>query len=453
MIRGSVDDQRALSGGGKRMSRSVPSTTSRDRLLREEIRTARLACGLRAQVVPKRGVARKIAIFSTRYGSIDLVFSPEPGRDPAPTPPGIAHFLEHQLFKKQDMDVLMEFGRFGASSNAFTDYNSTTYYFAGTERFDECLDLLVRLVYAPHFTDEGVAKEKLIIEQELKMYDDQPDYRIYKNLMANLYREHPVRIDIGGSVETIQKIDTPLLGSCYRRFYHPSNMGFIACGDLDPDALFGRLEELLPASRFAPANGAIARTYPSEPVAPARTLVRDSAVVSRPRVIVGYKDLALEGSLLDRELATSVLLDNLFGPTSAFHGKWYRQGLIDETFSASHTAEPEFGFTLIGGESDDPEKLAAEIRKEIARASKSRLHRRDVDRSRRKRLGRYLRSFDSPDGIAFMVLGFSMKGLDVFEFPKALSRLNPKVLEGRLKEHLREDRSAVSILDPKRNPP
>ena len=433
------------------MSRPVPSARKRDRLLREEIRSARLSCGLEAHVVPKRGVSRKIAIFSTRYGSIDLVFSPGPGRPPAPTPAGIAHFLEHQLFKKQDMDVLMEFGRFGASSNAFTDYTSTTYYFSGTERFDEALDLLVRLVYAPHFTDDGVAKEKLIIEQELKMYDDQPDYRIYKNLMAALYREHPVRIDIGGSVETIQHIDTPLLSSCYRRFYHPSNMGFMACGDLDPDAVFGRLEDALPAARFAPADGAIARSYPAEPPGPAKQLVRDSAVVSRPRVIVGYKDLALEGSLLDRELATSVLLDNIFGPTSAFHAKWYGKGLIDDTFSASHSAEPEFGFTLIGGETDEPEKLAEEIRKEIARASRGRLKRRDVDRARRKRLGRYLRSFDSPDGIGFMVLGFAMKGLDVFSFPRALSRLTPGGLQDRLREHLREDRSAVSILDPKRN--
>jgi predicted Zn-dependent peptidase len=433
------------------MSRTVPSTRTRDRLLREEIRTARLSCGLRAHVVPKRGVSRKIAIFSTRYGSIDLVFSPAPGRPPAPTPPGIAHFLEHQLFKKQDMDVLMEFGRFGASSNAFTDYNSTTYYFSGTDRFEECLDLLVRLVFAPHFTDEGVAKEKLIIEQELKMYDDQPDYRIYKNLMAALYRDHPVRIDIGGSVETIQEIDTPLLTSCYRRFYHPANMGFMASGDLDADAIFARLEKALPPSSFGASKDEIARDYPSEPPAPTKELVRDSAVVSRPRVIVGYKDLALEGSLLDRELATSVLLDNLFGSTSAFHAKWFRRGLIDDTFSASHTAEPEFGFTLIGGETDEPEKLAAEIRKEIARAGRARFKKRDLDRARRKRLGRYLRSFDSPDGIAFMVLGFAMKGLDVFSFPKALSRLTPARIHDRLREHLREDRAAVSILDPKRN--
>jgi predicted Zn-dependent peptidase len=433
------------------MSRSAPALRTRDRRLREEIWSSRLACGLRALVVPKPGISRKIAVFATRYGSIDLVFSPAPGAPPAPTPPGIAHFLEHQLFKKQDVDVLMEFGRFGASSNAFTDYTTTNYYFSGTERFEESLDLLVRLVYAPHFTDEGVAKEKLIIEQELRMYDDQPDYRIYKNLMAALYREHPVRIDIGGSVETIQKIDTQLLASCYRRFYHPANMWFVASGDLDPGSVFRQLEKALPPGRFADGADPIARSFPEEPPEPARELVRESAVVSRPRVLLGFKDLDLAGPLLDRELSTSVLLDNLFGATSAFHAKWYRKGLIDETFSASYTAEPEFGYTLIGGETDEPERLAEEVRKEIRRATRGRLKRRDVDRSRRKRMGRYLRSFDSPDGIGFMVLGFAMKGLNIFEFPRALSRLTPGRLEERLRSHLREDRAAVSIMEPKGN--
>jgi predicted Zn-dependent peptidase len=424
---------------------------TRNPLLREEVYSARLPCGLRAHVFPKRGLSKKVAIFATRYGSIDLVFSQAPGSAPAPTPPGIAHFLEHQLFKKQDMDVLMEFGRFGASSNAFTDYTSTTYYFSGTERFDESLDLLIRLVYAPHFTPEGVAKEKLIIEQELRMYDDQPDYRAYKNLMAALYREHPVRIDIGGTVQTIQQIDTGLLEACYRRFYHPANMWFVACGDLEPARIFQRLEEALPPSRFAPVDGPIARTYPVEPPTAERELVRDAAVVSRPRVIVGIKDLDLDVPLLERDLAMSILLDNLFGPTSAFHSRWYRAGLIDDTFSAGYTAEPEFGFTLIGGETDEPDKLAGEIRKEIRRALRSRLKRRDVERAKRKRLGRFLRSFDNPEGIGFLFLGFAMKDLDVFDFPKALARLTPRRLEERLRDHLKEDRLAISILDPKRN--
>lgn len=424
---------------------------TRDSRLREEVVSARLASGLRAHVLPRRGVSRKAAVFSTRYGSIDLVFSPEPSRPPSATPPGIAHFLEHQLFKKQDMDVLMEFGRFGASSNAFTDYTSTTYYFAGTERFEECLDLLIRLVFAPHFTGEGVAKEKLIIEQELRMYDDQPDYRAYKNLMASLYREHPVRMDIGGTVQTIQEIDRDLLDRCWRRFYHPANMWFVASGDLDPAKVIAQVDRALPASRFG-AGGEIDRRYPVEPPGPGKELVRDSAVVSRPKVLVGFKDLSIRpGDLLDRDLGMSVLLDLLFGSTSAFHSKWFAKGLIDDSFGASYQAEEEFGVTLIGGETDEPERLAGEIRRELARARRGRFAKRDVERARRKRLGRYVRSFDNPEGAAFMVLGAVSHGLSPFDIPKALSRLSPSSVAGRLKSSLPDDAAVVSIVDPRRN--
>lgn len=424
---------------------------TRDSRLREEVFSARLSSGLRAHVLPRRGVSRKAAVFSTRYGSIDLVFSPEASRPPAPTPPGIAHFLEHQLFKKQDMDVLMEFGRFGAASNAFTDYTSTTYYFAGTEQFEECLELLIRLVFAPHFTVEGVAKEKLIIEQELRMYDDQPDYRAYKNLMASLYREHPVRMDIGGTVQTIQEIDRDLLDRCWRRFYHPANMWFVASGDLDPAKVIAQVDRALPPSRFG-TGGAIDRRYPAEPAGPSKGLVRESAVVSRPKVLVGFKDLSLNpGDLLDRDLGMSVLLDLLFGPTSAFHSKWFAKGLIDDSFGASYQAEEEFGVTLIGGETDEPERLAEEIRRELTRARRGRFAKRDVERARRKRMGRYVRSFDNPEGAAFMLLGAVMHDLSPFDIPRALSRLSPSSIAARLKSSLPDDAAVVSIVDPRRN--
>ncbi|MBI4565202.1 MAG: insulinase family protein [Planctomycetes bacterium] len=420
-----------------------------NRLLRERMVAATLAGGLRAAVFPKPGLLKKVACFATRYGSIDLVFSPAAGQPPAPTPPGIAHFLEHQLFKKPDFDVLMEFGKFGASSNAFTDYTTTTYYFSGTERFEESLDLLVRLVFFPHFADERVAREKQIIEQELRMYDDSPDYRLYKNLMAALYREHPVRLDIGGTVRTIQDIDRGLLERCYRRFYHPSNMWFVACGDLDPERVMDQLSRALSQGTFGSDGAAIERNYPVEPVQTFQRLARERAVVSRPRVLIGFKDLDLSSSrLLDRELSTSVLLDLLFGSTSAFHQTWYRQGLIDDSFSASYTSDTEFSFSLIGGETEEPDRLAEAVAREIRRAARARLKKRDIQRAVRKRLGRYLRSFDNPEGIAFLLLSCAVRGIDVFGVPDALKKLTVRRLEERLRAHLREEQAAVSIIEP-----
>jgi predicted Zn-dependent peptidase len=419
-------------------------------VLREEIITATLACGLTCHAVPKRGFNKKIGIFATRYGSIDLVFAPD-GQDRLQTPPGVAHFLEHQLFKKAGgEDVLMEFGKYGASSNAFTDYCATAYYFSASGEFEKNLDLLVSFVSSPYFTADNVAKEKLIIEQELRMYEDSPDHRLYKNLMGTLYTTHPVRIDIGGSVSDIQEINRELLESCYRMFYNPSNMQLFLAGDIDPARAFRQVEELLPPDRFHPQKP-IERFWPAEPPGVKERVVRTEMAVSRPRVLVGFKDLRVgKERAMERELQTAVLLDQVFGRSSPFYTRAYESGLIDDTFSFSYNSEDAFGFSLIGGETDEPERLAEELLLELHRAKKAKPKTADVERTKRKRLGKYIRSFDTPDGAAFLVMGAAQRGLDIFSVPGLISKVSIPGLERRLVEHFDERNYAVSILVPKK---
>ena len=418
-------------------------------LLREEIHSATLSCGLEVRVIPKRGFARKIAVLSARYGSVDLSFSSgEGGRQD--TPPGVAHFLEHQLFKKEGgQDALMEFGRYGASSNAFTDYGATAYYFTANGEFEKNLGLLAGFVTSPYFSDENVAKERLIIEQELRMYEDSPDYRIFKDLMAILYTVHPVRIDIGGTVESIQRIDAAVLERCYRTFYNPSNMALLAAGDLDPEAVVRQAESLLPPDRFRPL-GPIGRHVPEEPPGVGERVVRREMAISRPRVLLGFKDLRLNrAKALERELETAIVLDLLFGRSSDFHTRVYEKGLIDDTFAASYNCDDPFGFSLIGGETDEPENLAEAVLLELHEARRRGLKKRDVERSRRKRLGQFIRSFDSPDGTAFLVLSCLQRGIDPFSVAKVISKVTAASLERRLAEHFDERNYAVSILSPK----
>jgi predicted Zn-dependent peptidase len=419
-------------------------------VLRESVVSAKLPCGLEVHVVPKRGFSKKIGILAARYGSIDLAFTP-PGAEALETPPGIAHFLEHQLFKKAGgEDVLMEFGRTGASSNAFTDYCTTAYYFTGSGEFEKNLDLLVSFVSQPYFDDANVAKEKLIIEQELRMYEDSPDHRLYKNLMRVLYTLHPVRIDIGGEVSDIQLIDRPLLESCYRTFYNPANMTLVVAGDVDPADVFARTDRLLPPERFA-GLGPIRRRWPDEPAGVSERVVRAEMEVSRPRLLVGFKDLDLPGpKALERDLQTTVLLDLLFGRSSAFYTTHYETGLIDDSFSFSFNSEDAFGFSLVGGETDEPERLAEEILLELHRARSRKLKAADVERSRRKRVGKFIRSFDTPDGAAFLLLGCAPRGIDLFSVPQVLSKLSARSLERRLLSHFDERNYAVSILNPRK---
>ncbi|MHC4607531.1 MAG: EF-P 5-aminopentanol modification-associated protein YfmH [Planctomycetota bacterium] len=419
----------------------------RDDRLREEIREAVLPNGMRALFLPKRGFRRKIAVFAARYGSIDLAFRAGDGafRD---TPPGIAHFLEHQLFKKEGgVDVITEFGRYGASSNAFTDYTSTAYYFTTSGDFDPGLDLLIPLVFSPYFDPEHVAKEKLIIEQEIRMYRDMPDYRAHRALLAALYREHPVRIDVGGTVESVRKIGPELLERCYGVFYHPANMVFVAAGDLDPREVFGRVAEALPPERF-PGEPVADRRLPEEAAGVAEERTETKMLVSRPRVLVGLKDLG-DGDLLRRDLETTALLSLLFGRGTRFYNRAYEEGLIDDSFHFSHTADRRFSFSIVGGETEEPEKFVGRIRGAFEAALDGRFKRRDVERTRRKMAGKYLRAFDSPESAAFLLLGCAMRELDPFAVPRAIGRLTPQALGRRLRKHFRPENLAVSTVVPK----
>ena len=206
-------------------------------LLRETVFHTRLPSGLGVSFCPKPGFQRKYACYSTKYGSIDNEFVVEDGRR-LHVPDGIAHFLEHTLFETEKGNVSDLFSLNGASNNAFTAFTHTTYLFSSSDRFYENLGLLVDFVETPAFRAEKVEKERGIIEEEIKGYEDSADWVSYMGILGNLFREHPIRIDIAGTAETIAKIDVETLQSCHDRFYRPSNMHLFVAGDLDCEDLF-----------------------------------------------------------------------------------------------------------------------------------------------------------------------------------------------------------------------
>ena len=177
--------------------------------LDERAVTATLPNGLPVCVVPKPGFAKKCAYFVTNYGSMDTRFT-WMGRA-YDTPAGVAHYLEHKMFEMPDRDVMQEFSALGANPNAFTSYNMTAYYFTCTEHFEACLELLLTFVSTPYFTEESVERERGIIAQEIRMYEDSADSQVYEDLFAAMYRHHPVRVPIAGTVESIEAITPEIL--------------------------------------------------------------------------------------------------------------------------------------------------------------------------------------------------------------------------------------------------
>ncbi|MBI1853935.1 MAG: insulinase family protein [Planctomycetes bacterium] len=431
----------------------------------EVVHQGRLSNGLSVLVSPKRGFSKRFAIFSTLYGSCDNEFSDPATGATVRVPGGIAHFLEHELFAQESGDAFDEFARNGASANAATSFSTTSYLFACTEQFEKNLRLLLEFVGTPYFTEANVDKERGIIGQEIKMYDDNADWRIFMNLMMALYHRHPIRIDIAGTVESIAEITPKTLHQCYRTFYHPSNMALVVVGDVDPEGVARMADEITQrtASRAhaaskngaSRANGAIApirRLLPKEPRVPAQREVTQSLVVSLPRVAIGFKEavpLPSGRELARRETVTHLLFDVVFGRSSELFNRLYEQGVIDDSFSGSYTADDGYGFSVISGETADPDRFVREIRSGIARARRDGICDEDFLRIRRKAIGKFVKQFNSPESVAYTLLSHHIRGLSIHESYRDLQRITRREVEARLAEHLTPRQSAVSRILPK----
>src|SRR5699024_802372 len=205
--------------------------------IEETVYSEKLANGLTVFLHPKKAMSKSYAIFSTDYGSIDQNFVPLGETEEVSVPMGVAHFLEHKLFEKEDHDVFADFGKQGASPNAFTSFTETAYLFSCTNNVKQNVETLIDFVQDPYFSEASVEKEKGIIGQEIKMYDDDPDWQSLMGTIKSLFREHPVKYDIAGTIESIKEITKDDLYTCYHTFYHPENMTFFLTGNFDPDEM------------------------------------------------------------------------------------------------------------------------------------------------------------------------------------------------------------------------
>jgi len=422
-----------------------------NRTLREKLYHYRVSPGMDLYVLPRPGYQKKYAVFSTRFGSIDNRFRVEPEQEITTVPDGVAHFLEHKLFEDDRGNVFDRFAALGASANAFTSFTQTSYLFSCTANFDKNLAHLLDFVQEPYFTEKTVEKEQGIIGQEIKMYEDHPQWRVFFNLLESLYSEHPVRNDIAGTVESIAQITPELLYRCYNTFYHPSNMALFVIGDLIPDQVALQVEENIAARNYQ-AMGTIVRLYPQEPAEIARNRVAQVLVVSEPIFFLGFKDVVVERlqgrDLMRREILMEILLDIIFGTSEALYNDLYREDLIDEDFGAEYTAEINYGYAMIGGETKDPDGLYQRIMEAIRTVRHDGLSAEQFERHRRKILGGYIRRFNSLEFIANNFLAYRFRETDLFELPSVLQEINLEEALALIDENLNPTRHAVSLILP-----
>lgn len=417
--------------------------------LKETIYYEQLPNGLKVYLLPKPGYNKTYATFTTRYGSIDNHFQP-PGKEEIRVPDGIAHFLEHKMFEEPEGDVFNKFSKQGASANAFTSFNRTAYLFSCTENVEKNLQTLIDFVQHPYFTDESVEKEKGIIGQEIRMYDDNPDWRCHFGLIGAMFQNHPVKIDIAGTIESISKIDKETLYTCYHTFYHPSNMLLFVVGPIDPEAIMDQVRQNQ-ADKAYEKQEDIRRIYPEEDEKVAQEKVEAHLSVGVSKCLFGFKEnrIGLSGDdLVKQELATEVMLEALFGQGSELYQSLYDEGLIDDHFGYDYTLEEGYGFSMVGGDTADPDQLLARIREELPSIKETGIPEETVDRIRKKKLGNYLRFYNSPEWIANQFTHYRLNDTDLFNIIPMLEQLKSEEVNKRLQEHIDWDRFAVSLVRP-----
>ncbi len=388
--------------------------------------------GLEVIVIPKKQMTL-YALFATRYGSMDNTFKTN-NSEYITVPDGIAHFLEHKLFESDDgTDTFSRFTKLGASANAYTSNEVTSYLFSATENYYESLEVLLDFVTHPYFSKENVEKEMGIIEQELKMYEDNPYRWMYQELVKCLYQKNTVNIPVGGTVESIHEITADILYDCYNTFYNLNNMVLIVCGDVELD----KIETVMDKTLVKSEDIKLEKKSVDEPREVAREYSEKSFPVALPIFNIGLKDVDVNVSgreYIKREFEHLLIAELIFGKTTDFYNRLYSEGLINQKFGTSYYASKSWGFFIASGESREPKKVLEEIKKELElwRSKKLRIDPSDFERAKKVMYSACIQAWNSTSDIAEGFLDYYLADADMMELSEVLSAISIEDVEKRL---------------------
>lgn len=406
----------------------------------------RLPNGLTIRIIQKKDFAKKYALFAVDYGAIDTSFTLN--GEKIRTPDGVAHYLEHKMFDLKDGDAMERFAATGASPNAFTSYDMTAYYFSCTDRFAENFEILLEMIAVPWFTEASVNKERDIIGQEIRMYEDNADSRLYENLFSAMFRHHPVRIPIAGTVESVAEITADTLNDCFRAFYAPSNMMLCVVGDVDPDEVVRMTKERLsedcaprPVRDYGPKDDLDCNCHE----------IRRAMEVSMPMFAVGFRcDLPDGGrESMKREIVGDLCCELLAGESAAFYQRLYDENLIDSDFTAGFECVKGAGLISFSGDSRDPEVVRDAILQEARTMLAEGLDEKAFLRLKKSAMGRRIRDLDSFESICYRVCANFFDGVDYFEFPEIYEEVTLEDIRSFMEDTIRESRMVLSVIEPK----
>ena len=405
--------------------------------------------GLKILIYPREQCRSSCAVFGAKYGSVDNCFRTPGMQAPRRVPAGIAHYLEHKMFECEEGNVDARFAKTGAAANAYTSFDMTCYLFSCTEHFRDSLEILLDFVQRPYFTAETVKKEQGIIGQEIRMYEDSPQWRVLFNLLRAMYRESPVRTDIAGTVESIAEITPELLYECYGTFYNLNNMVLSVAGRVDPEQVLEVCGRMLKPSVPVTAE----RIFEPEPQEVQQARVEQKMSVASPIFELGFKESAAGGRASTRQLAeTDILLEAIASPATPLYRRLLDSGLINEaSFGSEYFEGTGFASVLFAGESKNPDAVQEEILKELSRIRREGLGSEAFRRARNTVYGKYIDALELPGNIANSMVSLSFAGREIYSYLSAVAEADEASVLSRLETQLRPDRASLSVVVPEQS--
>lgn len=388
--------------------------------VKEKVYRTRLANGLTVALLPKKEFKEVYGSVTVQFGSVDT-FVTEVDGDVKQYPGGIAHFLEHKLFEREDSsDLMSAFTSLGADSNAFTSFTKTNYLFSATDYFLENLDLLDELVTSAHFTEASILTEQDIIQQEREMYQDDPDSCLFFSTLANLYPGTPLATDIVGSEESISQINLTNLQENFTKFYKPVNMSLFLVGNFDVE----RVQDYFESKELKDSDfQEVAREKLFlQPVKPTDSMRME---VSSPKLAIGVrgKREVSEADCYRHHILLKLLFAMMFGWTSDRFQKCYESGKIDESLSLEVEVTSRFHFVMLTMDTKEPVALSHQFRKAIRNFTKDLdITEEHLDIIKREMFGEFFSSMNSLEFIATQYDAFE-NGETIFDLPKILQEI------------------------------
>lgn len=384
------------------------------------------------------------ALFGTKYGSINTMFKMNDDKEYTVVPEGIAHFLEHKLFENEDCDVFELYAKTGANGNAYTSFDRTCYLFSCSKNYQESLKILLDFVQKPYFTKASVDKEQGIIGQEIQMTNDNPEWRVFFNMLRCMYHNHPVKIDIAGTIESIAQIDADLLYKCYNTFYNLNNMVLSIAGNINADEVLAICDEYLKPCK----DKGLETVFPEEPDSIVQPEIYETQPVGTPIFHIGYKCIPCDGQeRLTKNIALSIASALITDASSDMYQKLLKEEIINSSFSSEIFCGDGYFSVIFAGESNSPEKVRDSITAEIKRISEDGIEEKVFQRIKKSMYGALIRQLNNVEAVASMMIGAYMANVSPYDIIDTVSGMTSDTVLEYIRNELNDDKLVMSVVE------